>query len=33
LEPGAEPGHDMMQAHIRQGLNRKELMAEVFLEM
>ncbi|KEY69824.1 hypothetical protein S7711_08608 [Stachybotrys chartarum IBT 7711] len=33
LEPGAEPGTDMMQAHIRSGLTRKELMAEVFLEM
>ncbi|KAH7316774.1 cytochrome P450 [Stachybotrys elegans] len=33
LAPGAEPGDDMMQAHIRQGLTHKELAAEVFLEM
>ncbi|KAH8895795.1 cytochrome P450 [Thozetella sp. PMI_491] len=33
LKPDAEPGNDMMQSHIRNGLTRKELMAEVFLEM
>ena len=33
FEPDAEPGNDMMQAHIRNGLTRKELMAEVLLEM
>ncbi|KAK3934715.1 cytochrome P450, partial [Diplogelasinospora grovesii] len=33
LAPGAEPGKDMMEAHIRNGLTRKELLAEVFLEM
>lgn len=33
LEPGAAPGNSMLHAHIRSGLTRKELMAEVFLEM
>ncbi|KAM0334321.1 hypothetical protein ACHAQA_001345 [Verticillium albo-atrum] len=33
LSPDAKPGNDMMQSHIRNGLNRKELMAEVFLSL
>ncbi|KAM0286256.1 hypothetical protein ACHAQH_000984 [Verticillium albo-atrum] len=33
LHPDAKPGNDMMQSHIRNGLNRKELMAEVFLSL
>jgi len=32
LESGEEGG-DMMQAHIRNGLTKKELMAEVLMEM
>lgn len=33
LKPDAKGGDDMMQSHIRNGLNRKELMAEVFLSL
>lgn len=33
LKPDAKPGNDMMQSHMRNGLSRKELMAEVFLTL
>jgi hypothetical protein len=33
LELDAKPGNDMMQSHIQNRLNRKELMVEVFLTL
>ncbi|KAM7216621.1 Cytochrome P450 [Rhypophila decipiens] len=33
FEPGAEPRGDMLESHIRNGMNKKELLAEIFLEL
>ena len=33
LAPGAEEGDDMMQAYIRNGLSKEELLSEVILEL
>jgi hypothetical protein len=33
LRPGAKVWDDMVASHIRQGLSRNELLAEVFQEM
>ncbi|KAK3312504.1 cytochrome P450 [Apodospora peruviana] len=33
LKPDAEQGNDMLASHIRSGLNRKELLAEVFVKV